>query len=70
MALLGGRGGADGQAVVRRIRDPNASSGQRQVFVGLAWGTEVSMMPMAGAGYLLRRRPDVYDTMVAREVPE
>lgn len=31
MALLAGRGGPDGQAVVRRTRDPNASSGQRQV---------------------------------------
>lgn len=31
LALLAGRGGPDGQAVVRRIRDPNSSSGQRQV---------------------------------------
>ncbi|CBJ28278.1 MutL protein homolog 3 [Ectocarpus siliculosus] len=30
MALLAGRGGADGQGVVRRVRNPNASSGQRQ----------------------------------------
>ncbi|CAN0172584.1 unnamed protein product, partial [Laminaria digitata] len=30
MTLLAGRGGADGQAVIRRVRDPNASSGQRQ----------------------------------------
>lgn len=31
LALLRGRDGADGQGVVRRMRNPNASSGQRQV---------------------------------------
>lgn len=31
LALLRGRGGADGQGVVRRVRNPNESSGQRQV---------------------------------------
>lgn len=31
LALLCGRGGADGKGVVRRMRNPNASSGQRQV---------------------------------------
>lgn len=31
MTLLAGRGGADGQGVIRRVRDPNTSSGQRQV---------------------------------------
>ena len=33
MALLAGRGGADGQGIIRRVRDPNASSGQRQVIL-------------------------------------
>lgn len=43
LALLLGRGGADGYGVVKRNRDPNASSGQRQVGAALVvdaagWG--------------------------------
>lgn len=37
LALLRGRGGADGQSVVRRVRNPNASSGQRQVISALVF---------------------------------
>lgn len=32
MALLAARGGAGGHAMARRTRDPNLSSGQRQVY--------------------------------------